>query len=227
MSDRCILGADVGGTAVKFVLLDDAGGDPRLRARCRPIPATARAPWPAWPGRWPRPRRRPGRRWAWPAPASSIRTRGRLGRSPNLPGWQDSDLGGALGRAFAGLPTALANDVNAALYGEHRAGAGRGCRNLVMLALGTGVGGGVILDGRLLVGAHSGRRRSATWSWIPTGPLCACGNRGCLEAYAGSRALLVRARELAAPSRAAGRPGAAAGGAADHPRPGRAGRSRR
>lgn len=196
MSDRCILGADTGGTAVKWVLLDDAGmtlgsgevpTDPddsagTLARLARTVAATGHAP--AAVGL---------------ACAGIVDPdRGRLGRSPNLPGWQDSDLGGALGRAFAGLPTALANDVNAALYGEHRAGAGRGCRNLVMLALGTGVGGGILLDGRLLVGAHYGAAELGHMVLDPEGPLCPCGNRGCLEASAGSRALLVRARALSA-----------------------------
>ncbi len=95
------------------------------------------------------------------------------------------------------MPWALANDVNAALYGEYRAGAGRGCRSLVMLALGTGVGGGVLVDGNLLIGAHCGAGELGHMVLDPDGPLCACGNRGCLEAWAGSRALLVRARELA------------------------------
>lgn len=74
-------------------------------------------------------------------------TRGWLGNSPNLPGWQQTALGEVLVRMFGPLPTALANDVNAALYGEHRRGAGRGAEDLVMIALGTGVGGGVMIGG--------------------------------------------------------------------------------
>ena len=81
---------------------------------------------------------------------------GWLGRSPNLPGWENRDLARRHAAAFGDVPVALANDVNAALYGEFRFGAGRGCRDLVMIALGTGVGGGVIVDGTLLIGAHSG-----------------------------------------------------------------------
>lgn len=196
MSETCILGADTGGTAVKWTLLDEAGGsvaggevptDPHDAAGTLARLGAAVA------GTG----RRPG---AVGLACAGIvdPVSGRLGRSPNLPGWQESDLGAALRAAFPGLPTALANDVNAALYGEHRAGAGRGCRDLVMLALGTGVGGGVLLDGRLLIGAHCGAAELGHMVLDPGGPLCACGNRGCLEAWAGSRALLAQARALAA-----------------------------
>ncbi len=196
LSDRCILGADTGGTAVKWVLLDGQGAavgsgevptnpadsnDTLLRLAAA-VAATGTAPAAV------------GMACAGIVDPLS----GHLGRSPNLPGWQDSDLGAALRAAFPGLPLALANDVNAALYGEYRAGAGRGCSNLVMLALGTGVGGGILLDGRLLLGAHHGAAELGHMVLDTAGPVCACGNRGCLEAWAGSTALRARARELAA-----------------------------
>ncbi len=119
---------------------------------------------------------------------------GWLGRSPNLPGWENSDLFVAIGRVFGNVDRTVANDVNSAMYGEFLRGAGRGCRNLVMIALGTGVGGGVILHGRLIVGAHCGAGEIGHMVLDPGGPLCTCGNRGCLEAYAGSVALLQAAR---------------------------------
>jgi len=122
---------------------------------------------------------------------------GWLGRSPNLPGWEHKDLGRLLSEASDGLPIAVANDVNAALYGEYRHGAGRGCRDLVMIALGTGVGGGVLLDGELRVGATSSAGEIGHIVLDLEGPPCSCGNRGCLEAYAGAGGLLRRARELA------------------------------
>jgi len=123
---------------------------------------------------------------------------GWLGRSPNLPGWAQSDLGASLSAAFPSVPTVLVNDVNAALYGEYRRGAGRGKSNLVMVALGTGVGGGVIVDGRLLTGTTCGAGEIGHMVLDLDGPRCTCGNRGCLEAFAGSTALLARARRLAA-----------------------------
>ena len=122
---------------------------------------------------------------------------GRLGRSPNLPGWEGADLAGQVRRAFGPLPVALANDVNGALYGEFKAGAGQGCRNLVMIALGTGVGGGVLLDGQLHLGSHFGAGEIGHMVLDPRGPACACGGRGCLEAWAGSVGLLRSARAAA------------------------------
>jgi glucokinase len=125
---------------------------------------------------------------------------GHLGRSPNLPGWENTNLAAALRVAFPGLPIALANDVNGALYGEFRSGAGRGCGNLAMIALGTGVGGGIIVDGKLLLGAHHGGAEIGHMVLDLDGPLCTCGSRGCLEAWAGSTGLMRRARELDVPA---------------------------
>jgi glucokinase len=122
---------------------------------------------------------------------------GQLGRSPNLPGWQGKDLAGDIGTVFRDIPVVLANDVNGALYGEFRQGAGRGCRNLVMIALGTGVGGGVIIDGKPVVGSHFGAGEIGHMNLDLDGPPCTCGGRGCLEAWAGSMGLLRRAREVA------------------------------
>lgn len=115
---------------------------------------------------------------------------GRLDRSPNLPGWEHRDLGAAMRAAFGEVPVALANDVNGALYGEYLHGAGRGRRDLVMIALGTGVGGAVIVDGRLLVGRHFGAGEIGHMVLEDEGPPCTCGSRGCLEAWAGSTGLL-------------------------------------
>ncbi len=120
---------------------------------------------------------------------------GRLGRSPNLPGWENRDLGAAMRGAFGDVPIAVANDVNGALYGEFRHGAGRGHRDVVMIALGTGVGGAVIVDGKLLVGRHSGAGEIGHMVLDDDGPPCTCGSRGCLEAWAGSTGLLRAARE--------------------------------
>ena len=125
---------------------------------------------------------------------------GWLGRSPNLPGWQDSQLAEEIARVFPDIPVALVNDVNGALYGEFRHGAGRGCRNLVMIALGTGVGGGVIVDEALVIGANHGAGEIGHMILDPDGPPCTCGSRGCLEAWAGSMGLVRQAREVAAES---------------------------
>ncbi|MDD5719319.1 MAG: ROK family protein [Candidatus Krumholzibacteria bacterium] len=200
MADDWVAGADVGGTNVKFAVSDAAG---RVLAR-GDVPTDPAAPLDTIQ------RLAAALRAVLPgdhkrltavglacagivAPAT-----GRLGRSPNLPGWQGSDLGGALRAAFGNIVTAVANDVNAALYGEYRHGAGRGCRDLVMIALGTGVGGGVLIDGKLVTGFADGAGEIGHMTLELEGPLCPCGNRGCLESYCGSVGLLARARQLAA-----------------------------
>ncbi len=198
MASRLVVGADVGGTNVKFTLVDAAGQrllqgdiptDPADPAGTLQRLAAAIAEHPAAAGR------RPAAVGLACAGIVDSAT-GRLGRSPNLPGWQDSDLAGALRRAFGPVAIAAANDVNAALYGESRFGAGRGCRHLVMIALGTGVGGGVLIDGRLLTGFADGAGEIGHMTLDPDGPPCPCGNGGCLEAYCGSVGLMRQARRL-------------------------------
>ncbi|MBW2235466.1 MAG: ROK family protein [Deltaproteobacteria bacterium] len=118
---------------------------------------------------------------------------------PNLPGWHDVPVRDALRDALDGLPVQLENDANAAALAEWHFGAGRGFRSLVYLTMSTGVGGGVILDGRL----HRGRNWSAgeightalVWDGEP----CFCGLRGCVEAYLGGRAWARRLAQVAPP----------------------------
>ena len=106
-----------------------------------------------------------------------------------LPGWAGTCLRSAFG-AELGLPTFVENDANAAAYGEYRAGAARGYRNVVCLTLGTGIGGGVIADGQLLRGATGGAAELGHVAVKLDGDLCPCGRRGCLEAYSSGSALL-------------------------------------
>ncbi|HET6304027.1 MAG TPA: ROK family protein [Myxococcota bacterium] len=123
---------------------------------------------------------------------------------PNLPGWKEVDVRGPLARAF-GRPVHLENDANAAALAEWRFGAGRGFRHLVYLTMSTGVGGGLVLDGRLYRGAgcQAGEFGHAPVEW--EGELCPCGQRGCLEAYVGGAAWMRRLRRVTPPgSRVAG-----------------------
>jgi glucokinase len=113
---------------------------------------------------------------------------------PTLPGWQDFPVRDALAERY-GLPALLENDGIAAAFGEWRFGAGRGAQNLVYVTVSTGIGGGVVADGRLLHGrrgmaGHVGHLRLA-----PEGPRCPCGGIGCFEAFASGSALGRRARE--------------------------------
>lgn len=114
---------------------------------------------------------------------------------PNLPGWKNVPVARLLSDS-AGLSVILDNDANCAALGEHVRGAGRGTRHMVLLTLGTGVGGGVILDGRLWRGADDS---AGEWGHTVVdieGRQCGCGQYGCLEAYASASSTAVRAAEL-------------------------------
>lgn len=104
---------------------------------------------------------------------------------PNIPGWKDTPLKNILERRF-GLPVAVDNDANAMAYGEFRFGAGRGSKTIVALTLGTGIGGGLVIDGKLFHGPHFSAVEIGHIVLNENGPLCACGNHGCLETYVGS-----------------------------------------
>jgi glucokinase len=92
-----------------------------------------------------------------------------------------------------GLPAFMLNDVAVATLGEHRFGAGRGCSQMVMITLGTGIGGGAVIDGELRVGHTEGFAEVGHMTIEPDGPLCNCGNRGCWEALAARDAIVARA----------------------------------
>lgn len=112
-----------------------------------------------------------------------------------------------------GFPITIENDANAAAWGEFRFGAGSGVDNLVFVTLGTGVGGGIVSEGRLLRGAHGSGGELGHTTIHATGPRCACGNRGCLEILASGTAIERRARQRARaePGSALGRAAAACG----------------
>jgi len=122
--------------------------------------------------------------------------RGSRGDPPDLPGWGTVPLVRLLSEAL-GRPVALENDANAAALAEWRFGAGRGRRNVVYLTMSTGIGGGLILDGRLFRGHHSSAGEIGHIPLEEAGARCACGLRGCFEAYAGGAAWTRRLRELA------------------------------
>ncbi|MGQ9489036.1 MAG: ROK family protein [Armatimonadota bacterium] len=115
---------------------------------------------------------------------------------PNLPGWDAVPIKQVFEDRF-GLPTRLENDANATALAEHRFGAGRGMRNMVFMTWGTGIGGGLILDGRLYRGTNDLAGEIGHTTVLLDGPLCGCGKRGCLEALASGPAIARRAKELA------------------------------
>ncbi len=125
-----------------------------------------------------------------PGPADAA---GRIARiSINLPGWRDVPVADRL-EALTGLPTVVANDANCAALGEAWLGAGRGRQDFIMLTLGTGVGGGIILGGRLFAGHGGMAGELGHITLYPEGPRCNSGNRGTLEQYLSIQAVRRRA----------------------------------
>jgi len=135
--------------------------------------------------------------------AGQIDARGVVVSSPNL-GWRAVPLEFLLA-ASAGLPVTVTNDLRAITYGEWKLGAGRGARDLVCVFVGTGVGGGIVADGRLRYGATNTAGEIGHTTLIAGGRRCHCPNRGCLEAYVGGWAIAERAREAVAADPARGR----------------------
>lgn len=138
-----------------------------------------------------------------PGPADAT---GRIARvAINLEGWHDIPLADWL-ESKTGKPTILANDANCAGMGEYWLGAGRPFRHLILLTLGTGVGGAIILDGKLFVGHEGTAGELGLITLNPDGPDCNSGNNGSLEQYASVRAIRRRTglepRELARRARA-------------------------
>ena len=114
--------------------------------------------------------------------------------APNLPGWTDVDLRGGLIKRLD-CPVRVVNDANAAALGEFTSGAGRdpSIRHLVLLTLGTGVGGGVIVDGKLFVGAHGAGAEMGHSIIVVNGRPCAAGENGSIEAYCSATSIVKEA----------------------------------
>ena len=122
---------------------------------------------------------------------------GTVKEAPNLHGWVEPfALGPALSEALGGVAVEVDNDVNVGTLAEHRVGAGKGATDLLGVFVGTGVGGGVILDGRLRRGATGLAGEIGHLVVDQKGRMCGCGGKGHLEAYAGRASMERRAREL-------------------------------
>ena len=121
--------------------------------------------------------------------------RSRVLFAPNL-SWRDEPLRDAV-TARVGLPVVVENDANAAAWAEHRFGAGQGEPHLVVVTVGTGIGGGIVLDGRLHRGRYGIGAEFGHMQVVPGGRRCGCGRLGCWEQYCSGRALLREAREIA------------------------------
>ena len=139
---------------------------------------------------------------------------GRLHNPPNLPGWDGFDLRAAM-EACLGMSVTIESDANLAALAECVLGSGRtlGIDSLCMLTLGTGIGNGIILHGKVLDGAHGMAGEAGHLNIWPNGPACGCGSNGCLEMYASATAL----RRIALESAASGKAPAIAALAATNP----------
>ncbi len=115
--------------------------------------------------------------------------------APNL-AWRDEPLQALLQRRL-GLPVVVENDANTAAWAEVRFGAGRGVDHVVTLTVGTGIGGGIVVNGQLLRGQFGAAAEFGHLTVVPGGRRCGCGLQGCWEQYASGRALEREAQDLA------------------------------
>ena len=115
--------------------------------------------------------------------------------TPNIAGWNGVNLDDELTRLI-GKSVVIENDANAAAWGEAKFGAGIGKKNVLLLTIGTGIGGGIIADGKLHRGAFGIAAEIGHFRVVPDGLLCGCGAKGCFEQYGSGSALMRHAREL-------------------------------
>ncbi len=120
---------------------------------------------------------------------------GTVTQSPNLPEWVEFPLREKLSPLIP-FPLTIENDANAAALGELTFGAAKGCKNIFCITLGTGVGGGIIVNGEILHGAGGMAGEIGHMTVFPNGPVCNCGNQGCLEALASATAIKRMSLEL-------------------------------
>jgi len=129
---------------------------------------------------------------------------GRLRFAPNLPQAHGVNWRVLIGERLPGRRIVVENDANLAVLAEHRLGAARGYQHVVMVTLGTGIGGGLIVDGRVQVGGHGFAGEIGHMVVDPAGPPCPCGRRGCWERFASGGGLGLMAREAALAGRLPG-----------------------
>jgi glucokinase len=136
---------------------------------------------------------------------------GMMRKSANLPGWAEYPVRDEIERRL-GARVFLNNDAKVAAFGEQWLGAGRGVDNMVMLTLGTGIGGAIVLNGKIFYGMNGMAGEFGHVTVEPNGVLCGCGNHGCAERYASATAVVRMAQEAMAAGLAPGLVKAAAGG---------------
>ena len=130
------------------------------------------------------------------SPGTCDSEQGVVARAYNL-GWFDVPVCAMLHERF-GIPVRLSNDANCAALAETVAGAAIGCENMVLITLGTGVGGGIIIDGKIYAGMRSAGAELGHMLLVLDGEQCTCGRKGCWETYASATALIRQAKKAAA-----------------------------
>lgn len=113
---------------------------------------------------------------------------------PNLPGWDAFPLKAQLESEFK-IPVTIENDANASALAEYRFGGGIGYNSVLYMTMSTGIGGGIVIDGKIYHGANDSAGEVGHQILLPDGPLCGCGKRGCLEALCSGPAIARRAKE--------------------------------
>jgi glucokinase len=126
---------------------------------------------------------------------------GMLRKSANLPGWEEYPVRAEIERRL-GARVVLENDANAAALGEQWLGAAQGVPNMAVVTLGTGIGGGIVLGGKIWHGMNGMAGEFGHVTLEPEGPVCGCGNRGCAEQYASASAIMRMTREAIANGKA-------------------------
>ena len=115
--------------------------------------------------------------------------------APNIPGWVNIPIADIVSKEF-GVPVKVDNDVRTAALGELNYGAGVGCQNMVCITVGTGIGSGLVINGKLVRGASNAAGELGHIKLqMDNGPLCGCGDHGCLEAFASGPAIVAMAEE--------------------------------
>ncbi len=197
MQTGLVIGVDVGGTKVAAGLVDSAG---TIHARSRtPMVATDAALGLAAVAEAIReltsngasPHKIPAIGICAPGPLNPVT--GVIINPPNLPAWHDYPLATELARIYD-APVTIDNDANAAALAEAKWGAGRGHRNVFYATIGTGIGTGIIFDGKIYHGRTGSAAEGGHMGIDPNGPLCPCGKRGCIELLASGPAIARRAR---------------------------------
>jgi glucokinase len=197
MAEQCVIGFDMGGTKMIAAVVDASS---RIVGRARERTGAEDGPEAVYErvvaairGALEKARKPRIKAIGIAAPGPLDRRRGIILETPNM-GLRKFPIADRLGREF-GVPIVLENDVNAGVYGEYKAGAARGYRNAVGIFIGTGIGGGLVLDGRLYIGATGNAGEIGHMIIQTDGALCGCGQHGCVEALASRTAI---AKDVAA-----------------------------